>query len=288
MADTVGMADLRAERVNRIVKGFAMQKYKLKNLCTIEKSSAAIESYYKETKAQLTGGVGDSVKGVPRLASFPYGEVSETKVSSYPVKHGMTGIVSWEDELTNNLPMVDRTLLRIAEAVAYSVDTDINTGISAASGINTFVLTAGSEWSSATIANRDPIGDILKAIRYLEVDNYDPRGMGFQIVISPTQYEYLLNNAKVINNPTFKSADVVTNGVVGQICGGQIIVSNAVTADQCYIIIGKLALTWQEVAPLQTEIIKDPMIKTTIRSAEYGCLQVPHVEAICKITNVEA
>lgn len=288
MADTTGEADLRAENVNRIVTGFALQEYKLKQLCMVSSSNSWIESYYKETSAELTGGLGSAVKGIPRLAAFPYGEVSWTKASSYLEKYGMEGVISWEDAVTNNIDVIARTLLRIGRAVAYAVDTQINTGISGASGINTFALTAGYEWDSATIANRDPISDILKAKRYLYDDNYNPdNGNGF-LVLNPTDYEHLLNNSKVVNNPSFKSADVVTNGVVGQICGLKILVSKAVTADQCYVIIAKEAMSWKEAKPLSVLTLEDPGIKYTIRAFEVGVLQVTNPEAICKITNTAA
>ena len=71
MADSTGQADLRAETISRIVKGFALQEYKMKQLCMIESSNAWTETYYKETAADLTGGLGSDVEGVPRLAAFP-------------------------------------------------------------------------------------------------------------------------------------------------------------------------------------------------------------------------
>ena len=33
MADAVGQADLRAENVDRVIKGLALQEYKFKDLC---------------------------------------------------------------------------------------------------------------------------------------------------------------------------------------------------------------------------------------------------------------
>jgi len=285
MADSTGMADLRAENISKIVTGFALQNYKLKQLCMINSSSAWIESYFRETATELTGGAGSAVKGIPRLANFPYGEVSWTKVSSYIQKYGMEGVISYEDAKTNNIDVIARSLLRIGRAVAYAVDTEIE-AVMAGAG-NTFALTAGYEWDSATIANRDPIGDILKAKRYLADDNYDPDSNGY-LVVTPKQYQYLLGNSKVVNNPSFKSADVVTNGVVGQICGLKIIVTPAVTADQCYVVIAKEALTWKQVAPLSVVTIEDPGVKWTIRAFELGVCQIPNPNAVCKITNVEA
>src|SRR3990172_312969 len=103
MADTTGQADLRAETISKIVEGFALQKFVMKQVCMIHSSNSWKESYYRETATELTGGLGSEVKGVPRLANFPYGEVSWTKASSYLLKHGMEGVISWEDESTNEI-----------------------------------------------------------------------------------------------------------------------------------------------------------------------------------------
>ena len=64
MADTTGEFDLRAENFSKIVKGFALQEYKMKQLCMVENSSAWTETYYKETAADL------SARGTPRKTPF--------------------------------------------------------------------------------------------------------------------------------------------------------------------------------------------------------------------------
>jgi hypothetical protein len=157
MADTTGDQDLRAEHVSRIVKGFALQEYKMMQLCMVESSSAWTETYYRETAADLVGGTGSDIKGVPRLANFPYGEVSWTQVSGRQLKHGMEGVISWEDVKTNNVPMIARTLLRIARAVTKSVDAEISAAIIAAT---TNTTAANATWNNAVIADRDPIQDM--------------------------------------------------------------------------------------------------------------------------------
>ena len=125
MADSTGMADLRAENVSKVVTGFALQEYRLKQICMVQKSNSWTEKYQQETAADLTGGLGSGVRGVPRLANFPYGEVSWTEKTDRLEKHGMEGVLSWEDAKTNEIDVIARTLLRIARAVAKSVDDQI-------------------------------------------------------------------------------------------------------------------------------------------------------------------
>ena len=282
MADTTGEADLRAENVSKIVKGFALQEYKMKQLCMIQSSKAWTETYYKETAADLTGGTGSAIKGVPRLASFPYGEVSWTKTEGRNLKHAMEGIISWEDKKTNAIDVIARTLLRIARAVAKSVDEEIAAAILSEAG-NT--QAANATWDNAVIADRDPIQDILNAKSLIEIDNYNSNRNGY-LLVHPTGYSHLLGNANVRNAGQFYTDSVTRNGVVGRLLGLTVISSNSVTDGGAQIVIAKEAMTWKSVVGLTVKTIEDPGIKTTIRAYEVGQIQVVNPDAICKITGV--
>jgi len=284
----VGSNDLRAEEISKIVTGFALQSYKLKPLCTISTSNAWRESYYQETAAELTGGTSSSVRGIPRLAAFPYGEVTWTKQSSYLEKYGMEGVISWEDEKTDNIPVMARTMERVGRAVARAVDIQIEDTLNTNTSVNTLAITAGNEWNSATVANRDPIQNLLDAKALIGIDNYDVNDGSGRIVLNENDYAALLGNSKIISNPTFKAADIVANGVVGEIVGLKIIVSNTVTVSRAYLVKDKAAMTWQEALPLTVETIVDPMIKKTVRAGEIGVVQVTNPEAICRISNTRA
>ena len=280
--DTTGEQDLRAENFIRIVKGFALQEYKMKQLCMVESSNAWTETFYKETAADLTGHATGGVEGVPRLGAFPYGEVSWEKTSGRNVKHGMEAVISWEDVRTNNVPMIARTLLRIARAVAKSVD-----GVIAAAILNDAGNTqaANATWNNAVIADRDPIQDILDAKALIEIDNYNANKNGF-LLVHPTNYAELLGNANVRNAGQFYTDSVTKNGVVGRLLGLTVISSNSITEGGAQVIIAKEALTWKSVVGLNVKTIEDPGIKFTIRAWEVGQIQTVNEDAICKITGV--
>lgn len=282
MADTTGELDLRRENFSRIVKGFALQEYKMKQLCMIESSDAWTETYYKETSTELTGGTGSSVKGVPRLAKFPYGEVSWTKTSGQNVKYAMEAVISWEDIKMNNIPMIARTLLRISRAITKQIDTDIAAAIVASAG-QTQAATA--TWDNAVIANRDPMQDILNAKSLIAIQNYNPDKNGY-LLVHPTAYAQLLGNANIRNAGQFYTDSVSRNGVVGRIAGLTVISSISVTDGGAQVVIAKEALTWKSVIGLTVTTIDDPGIKTTIRAWEVGQIQVVNPNAICKITGI--
>ena len=287
MADTVGMQDIRGENVDRAVKGFALQQYKMKQVCLNQSSNNWKETFYKESSAELSGmGIRQGkLKSVSRLSAFPYVEPSWTETSSRHQKHAAEGVVSWEDAKTDAIDVMARTLLRVSRAIAKSVDDAIYAVLTGDPDVNTAAAVAN--WDDATVANRDPILDILTGIQYMFVDNYDALSNGY-LLLNPYDYTQLLNNSKVINNPSFKTADVVSNGVVGRICGLKIIVSNSVDSDEAMLIIGQLAATWKSVQSLTTKTILDPGIKYTIRAWEVGITMVTNPQAIHVITNTKA
>lgn len=288
MADTDREADLRYEHIDRAVKAVAALDYKLKTLCTVDSSSAWTETYYRETNNDETdGGTGSPIKGVPQYAPFPFFDVTETKVQSVIGKYAGESIISLEAEQTATIPMLQRKIYRLTQKITYQVDSSIESVMSDSAG-NTFAITAGNEWDSATVANRDPIYDILKAINYLRVDGIDALNGNGYLVVNGTDYTNIISNSKVLNHPTFQSVSAVQNGVVNMLCGLKVMVSETVTADQAYVVVSKLALTWKQATPLTTRTIEDPGKSTTIRAWERGVCQIPVPNAVCKITNTRA
>ena len=290
MADTVGMQDIRGLNVDKVVTGFALAEYVFKQLCAEVSISAWQDRYYQETAAELTGGTGSSIEGVPRLANFPHLEESWTQVNSYMKKHGGEGTISWEDARTNDIDVVVRSLLRIARAITKSVDIeiwDVITQNRGASTINFVNIASGYEWDSGTIANKDPIKDILNAKKEIYEDNYNPDANGY-LVLSPKDYANLLGNPNVRNAGQFWTNEVTRNGQVGFILGLKVLVSNNVTADFAAVVCGKEAATWKSVSPLQTVTIEDPGIGYTIRSWEVGACQLKNPEAVCLLSGTQA
>ena len=287
MADTeLDNGQLRSEDFDRMVKGFALREFVMKDLLMVNTSSAWVESYFRETGSDLTGGTGSAVRSIPRLSDFPYGEKTWTKVSAYIEKYGMECVISYEDILTANIDVMARQLLRVARAVSYAVDTQIYSVLSNGAG-NSVAVAVGSEWDSATLANRDPIQNILNARRELSIDNFNPDSNGY-LVLNPTDYAHVLGNSKVVNNPTFKTADVVSNGNVGKICGLTIKVSNVVSVSEALVVIAKECGTWRSAKGLTVEQIDNPGISKKIRAFELGVAQLTTPDAVCKITNTDA
>lgn len=283
MADTVGQADIRGLNVNKIVTGFALQEFKMKQIVRNSSSSKWQERYYKETAADLTATTPSVIKGISRMSQFPTLEVSFTQVNTYHVKHAGEDEISIEDIDSNDVDVLRRTLLRIARAIAKSVDQQIYDDLTADADVNTTGAT-GTGWDDTSAGN--PIKDILVAQRKISVNNYNSFKNAF-LLVNPTDYQNLLNYLIVVKGssiPQF-SSEKVRSGVVMNLLGANIMVSNTVTDDEAaYVLAGECG-NYLTLNPLRTVVIDDPGIKKTIRSWEIGVVQVTNPKAISMITD---
>lgn len=288
MADNVREADVRYENIDRAAKAVAMMEYRIRTLFATDSSSAWTESYFRETNDDSTdGGTGSAIKGVPQFAPFPFFDVTETKVQSVILKYAGESIISLESEQNATIPMLQRAIYRLGRKIAYQINAACEAVMSSAAG-NTFALTASYEWDSATIANRDPVKDILNGIQYLRADGIDALDGSGYLVVNGTDYTNIISNSKVLNHPTFQSVSAIANGQVNKLLGLTVLVDESVTADQAYVCVARKGLVWKQAQPLQIKTIEDPGKSTTIRAWERGCPQVQAPNEICKITNTRA
>jgi len=280
-------AEQRSEYIDVAVKAVVKIEEKWKALCAVDKSSAWTESYFRETNDDNTdGGTGSAIRGVPQYAPFPFFDVTETKVSSIIQKYAGESIISLEAQQNATVPMLQRKIYRLGRKIVYQIDVAIEAAcatVTTGYG-NTVAIGAGSEWDSATIANRDPIKDILDAIQTLRVDGIDALAGNGKLVVNGADYTNIISNSKVLNHPTYESG-VMQNGQVGKLLGLTIVVSEAVQIDSAFVLVAKQGMVWKEAEALKVATIVDEGKSTTIRAWERGVFQSQAPNEICKITN---
>ncbi len=288
MADTVGQTDIRGENISKVVKVFEKKLFKLKPLLLNVSSSDWTESYYKEDPTILTASGTRSIKEIGRLSQFPTLEASWTLVQQQHLKYGGEGIISMEDILTNAINVQMRTLEKIAEAIINAIDIAIYAALTDGTLSTSGTVATVAPWDAAAASTRDPIQDILRGIEAMDENNIDALSGG-RLLLNPHDHASLIMNSKVINNPSFKTADVVSNGKVGQIVGLTMVKTTSVTADEAMIIIDQQTATWQSVVGLTTTVINNTEttagIRTLIRSWEIGQIQITNPKKIYTINN---
>lgn len=290
MADLFEEADNRAQVWEKDIKGFAPKRYVMKELFTAMTTAAWTNSFYQKTATSLTAGTGSAIKGIGRGADFPAVFRGTTLVNSVIEQYGAEGVIYWQDILTSNIAIEAETISDVTDGVVNAVDgnlynvlTENDTPVN----INTLAIAAGSEWDSDTVQNRDPVQNLLDAVREITIDRYPilTSGQGF-LVVNETDYANLMGNTKVINHPTFKLADgIIKNGNLAMLAGLRIKVSPVVTADKAVVVMAKKCGTFKIAQALKVDVIIDPQKKYTIRSSEIIVAALTNPEAVCLITN---
>lgn len=293
MVDTFSEVDVRKQNWTLDIKGFVKKRYVMKSLVSNIPGSAWTESFYQKTATSLTGGEGSTIAGISRGGDFPFVEKGVTLKNAVIQQHGGETVIYWQDILTSNLRIEAESISDVSDAVVFSTDNTIYNGLSendTPTTINTVAITAGYEWDSATIANRDPGFDILRGVQEIQTDRYPilASGKGF-IAMNEATFTYFMNNPKVLNHPTFKMGTGPTqNGLVASFMKLDVYVTPVVTNDKVLIGMKQVSGNWITVSPLAVDVIYDPQKKYTIRASEVGVLQLTDPQSLCLLTNVRA
>jgi len=286
MATQPGADDLRGENISKIVTVLATKKFKLMPLLKQLSSSNMTETYYEEDATILTASGTRDIKGIGKMSEFPTVQRAWTKTSSDHIKYGAESEISMEDLRLGQFNMQSRTVDGIAESIVNSIDIAIYAALTAATSTSG-TIAAVATWDDATATNQNPVNDILRGIQAMDENNYDAAEGGV-LLVNPHDYASLMQNSKVINNPSFKTADIVSNGKMGQVAGLTIVKTTSVSDDEAMIIIANKTAQWQSAIGFESAIIESKGKSTIFRSWQMGQIQIIHKKAIYTITNTEA
>jgi len=287
----IGDNAIRAEVVDRTVKGIAERAYKFKQAVSIVPTSAWKNTFWRESSTPLTakGTNIASIEGIPRGAAFPQLTPSWTEHPTHIEKFGGQNVIHWEDILSDEIDVQARVMFKVTEGVTKTVDDEIwniLTESRIATGtyaINEVTITDTEHWSGTSAAIID---DVMYAKQLIGEDNYATTGL--MMFISPKDHRSIMRwlSDKGAQFPTV-GEEMARNGRVGTIAGVQLVVSNSVTASYALIVVPKICATWKELVPFQSTSIVDPYRSVTIRVVEEGTCQLTDPNAVCIIRNTQ-
>lgn len=287
---------MRTQVFDAIVKGFAVASYKFKQAVSIVKTSAWKNSFWRENPDTLTGvattaGTLADIKGIPRGAAFPQATVGFTRITSVIEKYGQEDNIPWEDLISDDIDVRDRTLFRIAEGVTKSVDDEIFAVLTegatvagtAVSQIQSVTIATTNYWNGASAAIID---DLLQAKQLMAEKNYPTNDV--ICFINPRDHRSIMNYLaeKGAQFPSI-GTDAAANGNIGRLAGINFVVSTSVTDSFALCVIPKRVGTWKELQSLTTVTKEDPLTSLTIRSAELGVTQLTDPKAAVLIIGTE-
>jgi len=282
--DQVGQTTLRAQFFDKAIKQITKESYVMKQAVAIISTDAWVNFFWREDRTVLAGAAGNTTDGIPRLANFPQASANWERISTILNKYGLEENISWEDIRTNEIDVMTRTSIKIAEGVASSVDKVIYSGLSEKDvPANIQTVSAYAKWSEASAAIID---DLLQAAEKIKDYNY-PTDELYCFVTSKDKRRIMNYLAgKGAQFPTI-ATDVTLNGSIGRLAGITLIESKAVTASKALVVVPKRCATWKENQALTTVTTEDPYKSVMVRAVEMGTLQLTDPKAVVLITGTQ-
>ena len=282
--DSVEQQSIRGLDIDKTVKGFALIDYTFKNECTVSATGVDTIRWYQETSTDLTATAPQQVANISPLSTFPTLEPTWTRQTSYMRKYAAEGFISMEDIKSADIDVVARTLHKLTRAVVKQVDTRIwnvlTQSVERAAGTWTINLTDSAGWSGATAF----LTDVLNAKKLIEDNNYSTTNA--RLLISPTNNKDMLMyliSTKGSSIPSYASARI-QDGVVMNILGVDVVVSNNVEASGAALVVPQRACTWKNYQDTTSVAIQEPGIGTEFRVWEIGEAYLTDPKAVCFIS----
>lgn len=287
MADTAAQADIRGIDIHKLVEGFAEEGVILKNFCRVSKTSAREIRWYHKTEGFLTGptttGITSTLIANTSSKTLPVAiEPSYTRNTSYVKKYFAESPLITIEDLNDSDPDIWADMIKdIARAVNYQVDARIY-AVMIAAGAQTAAATADG-WDDT--ATGDPIIDLTNAQQKIRAKGYDVNGA--VLYINSIEHKNLVNwliSVKGSSIPGF-SSEKVRSGVVMELLGLKVVVSENATTDQAVVFLPDKAVVWKEFMALKSAIVDDPGIGKKVRVWAEGEALRPNPNAVFVITD---
>jgi hypothetical protein len=278
MADNSGQADIRGLDIDKLAKGFADEESVFKQFVTVTPTAAREIRWYQKTSGFITstttsGLTGSLMNNVAERSQPSVAEQSWTRNTSYVRKYFIESpLLSDEDIKDSDIDILATNIRDLVRAVANQVDFRIydvisDTQATGSAGVNTTAAT-GTGWDDGT--NGNPVLDIMVAKRKIRQNGYNPEGA--ILAMDSLAHQQLLNyliTVKGSSIPAFSSEKVRT-GVVMELLGVNIVVSENAVTDSVTMWLPQRSGTWKSFMPITSTTISDPGIGTKIRCWEEG------------------
>ena len=291
MADASGQADIRGIDIDKLAKGFADEQNIFKKFCTQTTTSAREIRWYQKTAGFLdsvdtTTITASQISNTSSKSRAVAVEQSWTRQTSYVKKYFVESpMFSMEDINDCDVDVLATNVRDLVRAVENQVDQRIINVLTESYTPTTIQTTAATAdgWDDAATGN--PIADLLTAKQMIRAYGYDPEGA--VLAINSIEHKNLLNfliSVKGSSIPSFASQKV-ESGVVMEILGLRVVVSENVTTDNAIVFVPQRAITWKSFMPITSSVIDDPGIGKKIRVWEEGAALLTDPKAVCLITD---
>src|SRR3990167_6960613 len=240
MADSSAQIDIRGIDIQKLVTGFAEEENVFKKFCRQATTSAREIRWFQKTAGFLdspdtTAITASQIANTASKALPVVVEPSWTRNTSYVREYKVTSpLISDADIKDTDVDILATIVRDLVRAVERQVDARIYTVLSTGTGVLTGAATADG-WDDAATGN--PILDILTAKQAIRTNGYNPEGA--VLYINPIEHKNLINfliSVKGSSIPSF-AAQKIESGVVMELLGLRVVVSENATTDQALVFV---------------------------------------------------
>lgn len=287
MADTVEMQDIRGMDVDKVAKGFAERQYVFKKDCQVSSMKGDSIVWFSKTAGTLSATAPSKTSNISPLSRPAFLEPSWTRHTSYPQKHFVEGFISMEDIKSADLDVLATTIRDLTRVITRDEDAhiwDVMTESQSPSEIQSYSIT--NEWDDYSNAN--VVLDLMSVKKMISDYDYEPEGAS--LYLSPTDYKNLVTwliSEKGSSIPEF-SSEKIKSGVVMNLLGLNVKVSNNVTNDYALVVVPKRATTYKEFTRITAKVVKEEGIGSRIRVWSSGVAYNTDPKAIVLLTNTQS
>jgi len=266
------MSEIRGIDIDKLAKGFADEEFVFKQFLTVTPTSAREIRWYQKTTGVLdstdtTGITASQIANTSHLSLPTVVEQSWTRRTSYVRKYFVESPWMSYEDLSDCDPDILATNVRdLTRAVANQVDSRIYSILSTQLPLSGSA--AGGGWDDGT--NGNPIADLLSGSANIRAQGYDISNL--VLLVKPSDYKNLLNwliAVKGSSIPAFASQKV-ENGVLMNIVGNKVVVSNNCSGGYAVQIVPQRVATWKTFTPITAQTKDEVGIGKKIRVWEEG------------------
>jgi len=295
-----GDAVLRAKFFDSGIKQVAKRLFKFKSVVQVSSTGAWTNFFFREKVGILAAKGTRTVRGIPRNTNFPQATVEWDRITTTIEKYGLEDVIPWEDLISDEINVRERTIIKIGEGVVKAVDDAIWSGfgadtlgsggaITVSTGIQAFGVGHGfsasiGSWDDSSAAILD---NLFRAKQLIGESNYSTERL--VALISERDHRSVMKFLTDKGSQFPKISETITEtGKKLDLAGIELRVSNSVTASNALILVPQRAATWKQLVPLQTHVEEEKFKNVTVRAVELGVLQVTDPLAAVLITGTQS
>lgn len=284
MVDTIGQADIRGIDINKTAIVFGEEESILINFVSRSTTAAREMRWFQKTSGFLdtiaATGATEALSQIQTTSGTIPAKVKQTwtrQTSYVKIFKAESEMISTEDLKDNDVDIFNTHLKDIVRGVVnqrdiriYSVliEAAAATPTTPAPSLTLTTAAVADGWNDLVTGN--PIFDLMQGNQKIRAQGNKTQDI--VAYMNPTEHLHLMNYIITVKGSSIPamSSELAKSGVLMEVVGNKIVVSQNATTDNVLQFIPEGACQYREFMPLTTAIIDEPLVGKTIRVATEG------------------